>query len=342
MALPPSSLSRVCRSIADFVAAGLDATAHHVRVLIGPPADAVPGESDTEHRLNLFFYRLEPAAFRPDTLPGEPWRLRLHCLITAFGVPEGTTSAGENDLRLLGEVLRLFHERPVLAELDVDGERVRLQVVFQPLGLDDINHLWGTQGDSPYRPSVAYELDLAPILPRERAVGSPLVGAVGQEVHADMAARRAPFTGPAAVPPVTRARVDIEREDWAPRICLVHGGQCVQSLGLALGSPELAAFTPRVWIAGASGSPVTLRWEVWDRSAGWRSAPPEVNASASGPLLDPERAAGQPTTPISLPFTDQPGQAVLHAERTYQRASDGQILTVRSNPVLVSLYEAGP
>jgi hypothetical protein len=36
------------------------------------------------------------------------------------------------------------------------------------------------------------------------------------------------------------------------------------------------------------------------------------------------------------------GQAVLYAERNYVRGNDGASLTVRSNPVLINLYQAGP
>jgi hypothetical protein len=40
MALPLSSLSRICRSIADFVGAELEANSNSIRVLLGNPADA--------------------------------------------------------------------------------------------------------------------------------------------------------------------------------------------------------------------------------------------------------------------------------------------------------------
>ena len=60
MALPASSLSRVCRAIADFVSAGIDASANSVRVLLGSPSEAAK-TSESQHRVNLFFYRIEPA-----------------------------------------------------------------------------------------------------------------------------------------------------------------------------------------------------------------------------------------------------------------------------------------
>ncbi|MGD2116698.1 MAG: DUF4255 domain-containing protein [Acidobacteriota bacterium] len=339
MALPVSSLSQVCRSIADFVSQGLQASQNKIHVTVGSPAEVAPKKAESNHLVNLFFYRFEPGGFGPAADPDEPWRLRLHCLITAFGVQEQQISAGENELRLLGEVLRIFHEKPVLDPVQVDGEQVRTQVVFQPLTTDEINHLWSTQGDVGYRPSVAYEMALAPVMPSERGVGAPLAGALGFEVRSDLAARRQPFGGTAAPPPVTAATVDTGAPGWAPRICFVTGGACAESLAFAVGSPELADFTPpRVWIAGEAGAPVTLAWEVWSRTDGWTPHEPTTSAAASGPVLDPEAAGSASTEEVPLPFDDRAGQAALHASRTWTRP-DGAEVVVRSNPLLVTLYE---
>ena len=199
MALPVSSLSQVCRSIADFVSTRLEAAQNNIQVRIGSPASAAPVQGDNEHRVNLFFYRVEPNGFGPAAAPDETWLLRLSCLVTSFGVEEDQISAGENDLRLLGGVLSAFHERPILDPISINGTTVRPQVVFQPLGMEEINHLWATQGEAVYRPSVAYEMALIPILPRNPRLGGPLVGAIGFEVRSDEAGRHAPFGG-VAVP----------------------------------------------------------------------------------------------------------------------------------------------
>jgi len=183
MPLPLSSLSRVCRYVADFVGSELEASTHSVRVLIGSPAEAAK-DAETEHRINLFFYLIEPSGFGLGMAPGETWLLRLHCLVTAFGAAESPVSSGENDLRLLGEVLRAFHEKPVLPPLDIDGLTVRMQAVFEPLTLDQINHIWSTQGDVTYRPSIGYEMSLLPVVPKMPAVASPLVSAIEVGVHA--------------------------------------------------------------------------------------------------------------------------------------------------------------
>ncbi|MCK7500252.1 MAG: DUF4255 domain-containing protein [Comamonadaceae bacterium] len=112
-------------------------------------------------------------------LPGDTWLLRMHRLATPFSVDESPTLAGENDLRAIGEVLRHFHENPVF-DLAVDGETFRIQVIFLTLGLDQLNQLWSTQGDTVYRPSAAVRGEPRPGHPAHRApCRRPLTGAIG-------------------------------------------------------------------------------------------------------------------------------------------------------------------
>jgi hypothetical protein len=343
MALPTSSLSQVCREIKNVVSDGLNASTNAIRVMIGSPADAVPSQSDTQHRINLFFYGIEPSGFFPGSLPGESWWIRLHCLVTGFGISEDQISAGENDLRLLGEVMRLFHESPVFDSFTVENETFRLQVIFQPLSPDDINHIWSTQGDVSYRPSVVYEMALAPVVPVEKAPVSPLVGAVWSQIRSDMRSRKDPFDGSLAGPVVRRTIVDASREDWAPAICLVADNQCTQSLSFVEGSQALADFTPAVWVAGELNAPVVLAWEKWTRTQGWERQTTVLNAVATAAAIDPEAVDEAVTTDFGLPFAaNETGQAVLFAERTYQRSVDDQTIIVRSNPVLVTVHEATP
>lgn len=340
MALPRSSLSQVCRAIADFVSVGLDASANSIQVMIGSPASAAPATTDTSHRVNLFFYRVEPAGFFTGDTPGDPWWVRLHCLVTGFGLDEDKVSAGENDLRLLGEVMRLFHETPVQLALTVDDETFRLQVLFHPLGADELNHIWSTQGDVSYRPSVAYEMALAPVLPSERCPESPLVGRIGSEVRAVPAARTSPFAGAAAAPPVPRTTVDTSNPDWAPVISFVVDDACAQSLLFAHGSQELEDFAPRVWVAGEPGRAVTLAWQRWTSTVGWEDVPDPTAATATALTLDPDAAADAETVEVPLPdeLVADGGQAALYAWRSFVRGSDGVTITVRSNPLLVTVH----
>lgn len=337
MALALSPLSQVCKGIRAYLDGELNAPDRSkVSVLLATPADtASAGAGDSDHRLNLFFYRFEPSGLFPDTLPGETGWLRAFCLVTPFAAEEDSVGAGENDLRLIGEVMRVFHEKPVF-QLSVDGEEYHLQVIFQPLGLDQLNQLWSTQGDTLYRPSVLYEVSLAPILPAVKAVPAPLAGGFGLQVQPTLEQRETSIAG--RFPEVPAMTPAITREDWAPAIAFVHGGACAFSFSLALGSPELAAFVPRVWLAGKVGEPVSLRWETWDATHGWQVVEPAGAALIASAGIAPDAVATAPTQALALPFSDHVGQMLFYAERSYTRAADGVMLTVRSNPLLISLY----
>lgn len=345
MALAISSLSRVCRSLGQAVSLGINdpaSDATPVEVVIGTPSIAATQESDAKHRLNLFFFRFEPAGFYPDNLPGETWLVRMHCLLTPFCSDEDGVAAGENDLRVVGEVLRFFHEEPTF-ELMVGSEQYLIQAIFLTLGLDQLNQLWSTQGDTIYRPSVLFELSLAPVQPRTPAIPAPRVGSVGFGARATMEAKyEMPNVGQLAqfVPTVGAQRPNTRVEAWAPALCIVADEQCMQAASFAIGSTALSEFAPRAWVAGAIGSSVALRWETWGAASGWQQQAPGAPFLLSDAAIDPERAGDASTQPLTLPFDDHPGQMVLYAERSFTRAADGASISVRSNPVLITLYEA--
>ncbi len=335
MALPTSSLSLVCRAVADFIGTGLSAQANNIRVLIGAPSEAA--KTDDKHRLNLFFYRFEPYAFDADVAPTDPWRIRMFCLITAFGISEEQIDAGENDLRILGEVMRVIHEKPVFDAVTIGDSQVRLQVVFHPLKADDINHIWSTQGDTDYRPSIAYEMALLPIFPRQRRIAPPRVGALGYEAQADMEARYDAFTSVAGSLPVAASTVDTRAEDWAPRLCFVHAGAAFESAAFAVGSVPTSL---SVWAAGDQAESIALHWQEWHSDSGWTDLPSTESANPVGTAIDPENLPAVLLPSATLPFTDRPGQALLYGVRSYVRARDGATAEVRSNPLLITIYPA--
>jgi hypothetical protein len=355
MAVPDhSSISRACRAFADFVKNEIDAGEATVNVTLGNPENAVPGN---DHNINVFFYRFEPSGFQADVLPGETWMVRCNCLITPFAIDEDSKSAGENDLRLLGEVMRLFHENPVqsltVSNSDETDVTFQLQVIYQAMAMEELNQLWSTQGDITYRPSLSYEIALVPVIPSEPSVKSPLVGAWGMDTHADMDARYAQSTAPPSTPVVPYQTVNAQIESWAPAICFVHNDQCVQTLSLEIGGTELGSFQRRVWIAGDVGEDVELYWEVWDRDRGWRTLDVKIEdkTTVPAPSIDPNNIDGSLLFTVSAPEFDEDGstinvfdhagQAVLYAIRRYRRQaeSDGAEYIARSNPLLISLYE---
>ncbi len=334
MPLPETSLSRACRSIADFIQGAFSASGHPIQVRLGTPAAAQPGATDTDHRLNLFFHRFAPMGLGSHELPNQTLWIRAYCIVTAFAADEGRISAGDGDLRLIGEVLRLFHETPVLSPIDVGGEVMQAQMILEPLGLDQIQQLWQTQSDVAYRPSLAYEIALVPIVPKVPAIAGPRVGVVGAAVRARLTGEPATVTPrPLLVEPRT---IDTSALDWTPQIAFVTASGLVGSLSLALGSPELAALQLRVAVAGAVGADVTLTWEIWDSTAGWRPGGTDQRATVGAARLSDTGDAG---VAVQLPSTSAAGQAVVYAARTITR-SDGAQLTVRSNPLLVTLYRS--
>lgn len=141
-------------------------------VLIGTPRQAkdvaTVGDHGPAHALNVFFYRFEPGAYPSSALPGEPLYVRAHCLLTAFASKNGTGgdggSAGQNDLRLLGEAMRVLHQHPSLSLPGTGNEVAAVQIVPIGLSVQELNHIWSMMGaEVGYRPSAAYELALIPI-----------------------------------------------------------------------------------------------------------------------------------------------------------------------------------
>lgn len=336
MPLEASPLSQVCKGIRAYLDGEINGPDRDkVNVILATPAEtAADAAGESNHRLNLFFYRFEPAGLFPDNLPGQTGWLRAFCLVTPFGIPEDGIGAGENDLRLIGEVVRIFQEKPVF-RLTLDGADYHLQVIFQSFGLDQLNQLWSTQGDTTYRPSVMYEISLAPVVPVDPAIPAPLAGGFGVRIHAEL--------DPAAeavssrVPEVPTLVPDTGRVDWTPAVAWVTGDSCAFSLSFAVGSAALTAFVPRVWLAGKVGETVRLRWQTWDAAQGWQAGS-VVNAVVPSPSIVPEAVAGAPVVDLTLPFTNRVGQMLLHAERDYARPADGVIVTLQSNPLLISLY----
>jgi hypothetical protein len=346
----PSSLSVAARTLRTHLAAAVSLP--EAQILIGHPSSAakdVEAEINKQF-LNLFFYRVEHGAYPADGTSDDPFYVRFYCLITALGTKEtvngNVISAGENDLRLVGGVMQGLHENPEFMLQGDGGEDVaQMQVVLHSMSLDDLNHIWSTQGDTPYRLSVGYELALLP-LPLERASPrGPRIGSIGVELRTGARLPLLPAGGLQATtfaPQVPAVRVNSALPDWVPHICWLAPGETLQySLVFATGAlPANLQVIP----LGAPGSDVELGWEIWNPAlpgARW------TTAAASPPALTVEIDEIDPkqTTPsffslarnVTSPLSGR-GQAVLYATRDYTRP-DGAVVTLRSNPLLLSVYE---
>jgi hypothetical protein len=335
MALPDSSLYLTCQSVADALSSGIQANSNNIKIHIGAPAD-VSNKSE-EIRLNLFFYRIEPSGFQAGSHPNEPWRIRLFVLISCMAA--NGDDQGIEDLRLLGMVMSYLHEHPVLSELVINDQTLRLQAVFCPSTDEQINQIWSTQGDTTYRPSVIYEIALAPIMPLTRRGVPPRVGFTGLESGADMQRRFDPFAGNLRGRPVRAAAVEGANPAWTPVICWVNGDECLSALAVDVEAVDPATFTPQVWIAGLPGAQVALEWQLWQEEQ-WQILAGGNLAISSAAITPDDIPLGLPS--VNLPAITLAGQQrwqlLLYATRHYQAHSNAPALVLRSNPLLISLY----
>lgn len=349
--LPVSAMSDAANKLRKLFLDQIVDLADVKQIRIGHPKDTfeeMEKEKDKNH-LNLFFYDVAYDGYPADGLSADPFYVRLHCLITAVGAKkEGAPSAGENDLRLIGEVMRVLHLRPVIS-LDggSDHEIVRLQIVPHPLNLDNLNHLWSTQGDTAYRLSVAYEMALAPVPLAAAVERSPLVGAVGTTVQGDLDRKPLPDGGfgiATAAPAVPKVTVDAARNpNWTPYIGLVTASGKNLALSLLVPSSELPGtgfLGLKALVAGKISEAVDLVWETWNHDDGtWQRSSVSLPHTIATDTIDPGNFNAALAADIDLPIGDK-GQATLYAERIWTRP-DGASVTLRSNPLLVTVYEVG-
>ena len=321
--------------------------------------------------LNLFFYRVEFGAFPSDATPDNPFYVRLHCLITALGSDEqipgpgggNTITGGENDLRLIGEVMRVLHENPLVPLNDSD-QPLRLEVVYLPLSLDDLNHVWSTQGETAYRLSVAYEFFLVPIPLSSPVKKGPRVGAIGIRVQPDLTHKPMPSEGFGLAtnsPQVPYVAINTDHSNWSPHICFIDDDS---ELYYVLSLPDTTTDNLHILLAGEQGSEIQLVWEPWQwdfslNVGGWgHSVADATTPVASIPVvtdpdnplfshvIDPNAVDLRLNQTVSLPFSGAPTenqrrQGVLYAVRHWLRPrpqAEPELVSLRSNPLLVSLY----
>lgn len=336
MALPDSALYQACDALATALGNGIQANTHGIKIYLGAPAD-IASKKD-EHRVNIFFYRFEPSGFQANAHPHDPWRIRLFCLVTCMG--EDGDTQGEDDLRLLGLVMAFFHEQRIMSAVDINGETVRLQAVFRPSTDEQINQIWSTQGDTTFRPSVIYEIALAPILPSTLRGEPPRVGFTGLETVADFNRRYDPFAGNVRIPRIDAGSVTQANPAWAPLITWVADGECCSALALDVEAVDPATFKPTLWLAGKSGDSVQLEWQIWQDEEWITVAGPALVVSSNA--IDPDNIpVGLPT--VSLPALSITAgrshwQVLLYATRSYQPYVGAQSIVLRSNPLSINLY----
>ncbi len=384
MPLPTSSLSKICNEIREHIdSLGLTTSPADWEVTVTIGAPGINQTSPvTKNTLNLFFYRFEPFGFAADALPGDVQWVKMFCIITAFGVDEDIDSddrvdfsAGFNELRMLSQVMRLFQEQPVmLIEGDDSGEVWHTQIIQRPLADEHINQIWSTQGDTIYRPSLAYEIALAPIEPVTSSPEVARVASIGAQAHSNTQNQNLlwPTDTDTRFPAIPSITVDTSNPQWAPAIVMVSGTALERQASLSTnfqvpGNAADADFSSfpeiDIWIAGDSTktNDITIVGQLLqnpddDKNSGhWIEISPVENQTADVDSIDISSLPAPAATHFTLQQSHWTGisasshswQLQLFSERhikynavtglwTDTTANDADI-RIRSNPLLISL-----
>jgi len=376
-----SSLSQACVEIRNFLQdkLKLDDSDIKPKVYFGSPKNSFEYYKEVDDWINMFFYRIEPSGFNSDMLPGDTGWLRLHCLITPVAKNVGVqdpesgdyVSEGEQDLRMLGEVIRVFHEYP--QQLLGKGEtQFHFQAVFQSLSIESINQIWSTQGsDVAYRPSAGYEFSLAPVVPREvKKKEHPLVASILSDanpnsseirnVDASSLEAQLNLTQTDAVQQSTYAvglqllgkiEVNTLLKYWAPYICFVGIEDSLSTTVNLLRSdiPESIS----VLVAGVKGATVRLSWNIWKNDGGDFSATWDADSTLIEKIIGESASDAQSThiidplqmpdylrhDDIDVPF-DSSNLEVKQAVLSAVRIKDGkEVSGTQSNYLIINIYE---
>ena len=299
MAVAVSSLSIAVQGIADFLDAQFGEDV--ILSIDSPQRAAERVKGGDKHFLNLFVYRVLPSGFQASSTAGEPFFVRIHALLTPFLTDQGG-GASDIDLRILGHAIRILASRPVLPGAPLPGQSsdpgdfrsgphldYRLQAVLLAPSMEELNHIWTTQGgDLAYRLSAAYEFALIPIEPLEHSVEAPpVVGSIldlqpsvpaippdfvpyGPEVHAFPLAA----TLPEPAPPPT---------NFLPVVLFSLAGGLSNRASVAPGTDGIP-----LAISGPRGAKVAVTVE-WTRESGDReSQAPQSFAIGAQRIDDPD------------------------------------------------------
>jgi hypothetical protein len=116
--------------------------------------------------------RNQPQTIQNPSKPLTLLHLNLRYLITPL------TQNVENDQIVLGKIMQLFSEKPVLRGSDLQGSLGEngddLRITLDPLATDDLNKLW-TMFQTPYQLCVSYSVFPVRIESSIKPEGKPLI-----------------------------------------------------------------------------------------------------------------------------------------------------------------------
>jgi hypothetical protein len=184
-----SALAAVSRSLRALLQ---DRLVEPATITFAPPDITVEGVAGP--RINLYLIQVvESATLRNQDLPerahpGEygrpPLTLTLRYMMTTHSALETQPDADLNAQRLFGDAMRVLHEfgpqlstiiastgSPVrLIDPALQQERDQVKVTLHPAGLDDLTKIWSASGESPFRRTAFYDVDIVRIVTPEQRV----------------------------------------------------------------------------------------------------------------------------------------------------------------------------
>ncbi len=139
--------------------------------------------------VTIFVYRVSPDHAAMVATPNSAMAMRIHVLVTAFCKvsPVQGEAPGSEELRIISHILRLFHEKPMLGPVRIReavpvgplvqllAHDIHVEAQLKPLDMEELNHIWTTQAQTPYRTSLVFELVHAFVTPAQPSDEGPPV-----------------------------------------------------------------------------------------------------------------------------------------------------------------------
>ena len=294
MTIKPSTLSLAALALRKKIAADTDVDAANIQ--FGHPAHVNP--SNDAQSVSLYFFRVHESGNSGMVDPKMPMDTIAHCLITPQGSATGggnagedAVSAGENDLAILGQIMRGMHEHPVFGVKD-NTDRTICTVELAPLEftVDELNKIVpAAPVNGGFRPSVAYALALLPLHPETPYESDPPVQIITLGIRADSVDPKAPlpqdvFGGLSS----KLGDVLSPEENQRPHMRLVREDAGEAYFARVLAEPPKAMVKLTVGVpkgSVAAGDTITIWHGRWD-PIGLDYVPVGVNGTPAGPSGD--------------------------------------------------------
>lgn len=142
-----------------------------MRVMLSTPHEMATAEAEG---LSLWLYRVvrdeerlnaPPERIGPDQVRPPPLPLRLHYLVTPITNAD-SVNGSETEQVILGRVMQLLHDRPLLRGSDLSGDfvgtDVELHARLETMSLEEITRVWDAL-EGTYQLSVSYEVSVVNI-----------------------------------------------------------------------------------------------------------------------------------------------------------------------------------